>query len=125
MVVEGTRGVAVRVDLPSGYFKPVGSNARTLLIGEFGDVSMEGGGDHVVIGNRLDNEVYMNFRGNNRIYGRGGADLLVGGSGSDYLDGGAPNGPSDPDRIDGGPVLDRGTDTCLNAGEMRNCEVFP
>ena len=124
--VEATRRTAVRVDLPAGFLKPVGSTARTALIGKFRHVVMDGLGDHVVIGNGLDNEVYTPRPGSNRIEGRGGADLLVGGGQSDYLDGGAPNGPSDPDRIDGsGSSFDTGLDTCLNAGEMHNCEVFP
>lgn len=58
--------------------------------------------------------------GNDLMYGLGGTDTMNGDYpggqhpeifGDDYLDGGAPNGPGDPDRVHG----NGGNDTCTGA----------
>ena len=88
-------------------------------------------GPNVIIGG--DGQDFLNARGgNDLVYGLGGADILNGDYaahendavfGADYLDGGAPNGPGDPDRVHG----NNGDDTCTGATDdgdhLTECET--
>ena len=89
-------------------------------------------GPNVIIGG--DGQDFLNARGgNDLVYGLGGTDILNGDYGGgenpgifgdDYVDGGAPNGAGDPDRVHG----NNGDDTCTGAipdgDNMATCETI-
>ena len=116
-------GAPTRVNLARNTAIRFGENAnkRTTLIGSFYLAYIDGSYADVLIGNGLDNELYAGG-GRNRVFGRAGVDTLLGGPNGEYLDAGAPDGPGDPDFIDGGEPID--TDTCLRALLTQDCEIF-